>query len=66
MALMLDNLKTARVMQDSSVKILTVVVRQFWTSGYQKLLIPVTVYRGLAMGFISGDFNAVSTETLSD
>ena len=59
MAIMLDNLKSSQTIKSSPWKLLTGVVRHIWKSGYQQLLIPVTIYRGLSPTFLMGDFNAV-------
>ena len=59
MATLLDNLKTQQT-KSSSRKLLTETLRHFWHSGYQKLLVSVTIYRGLSPSFLIGDFNAVS------
>ena len=61
MAFALDNIPPSQPLSRSSRKLLTAVVRQFRTSGYQKLLVPITLYRGLSQGFIAADFNAVSS-----
>ena len=58
-SLMLDNIKTVPVARMSSVNLLTQSLRHIWSSGYQHLLVPVTVYRGLAPSFLIGDFTAV-------
>ena len=34
--------------------------RHLWSSGYQKLLVPLTIYSGLEQGFISADFTKVN------
>ena len=64
MALLLDNIKPRLETKASTKKLLTSIIRQLLHSGYQQLLIPVTIYRGFAGAFIVGDFNAVGTNVL--
>ena len=64
MALLLDNLRVPHGKKTSSLKLLTLSIRHFMNSGYQKLLVPVTIYRGYAQAFIVSDFTAVSIHSV--
>ena len=66
MALLLDNIQSLERIQRSFLTLLTDPLRHIWRSKYQKFLIPVSIYRGLADSFLIGDFNVVSTERSQD
>ena len=61
-SVLLDDVKPEKTKaKRSALKLLSATSRHVWESGYQKMLVPVCLYRGLCLSFLIGDFNAVSS-----